>query len=94
MTTEERRIDTPHGEARMVVRRARGAVATLRPATRHGCSNSTTETPWAGSASASAHRSRDSMPPPAPWLSSSVAMGLVARRVWRRPSPWGVSTVR
>ena len=29
MTTEERRIDTPHGEARMVVRRARGAVATL-----------------------------------------------------------------
>jgi predicted alpha/beta-hydrolase family hydrolase len=29
VTTEERRIDTPHGEARMVVRRARGAVATL-----------------------------------------------------------------
>ena len=29
MTTEERRIDTPHGEARLVVRRARGAVATL-----------------------------------------------------------------
>ena len=29
MTTEERRIDTPHGEARMVIRRARGAVATL-----------------------------------------------------------------
>jgi uncharacterized protein len=29
MTTVERRIDTPHGEARLVVRRARGAVATL-----------------------------------------------------------------
>ena len=29
MTTEERRIDTPHGEARIVVRRARGAIATL-----------------------------------------------------------------
>jgi len=29
VTTEERRIDTPHGEARMVIRRARGAVATL-----------------------------------------------------------------
>lgn len=29
MTTDERRIETPHGEARMVVRRARGAVATL-----------------------------------------------------------------
>lgn len=29
MTSEERRIDTPHGEARLVVRRARGAVATL-----------------------------------------------------------------
>ena len=29
MTTEERRFETPHGEARLVVRRARGAVATL-----------------------------------------------------------------
>ena len=29
MTAVERRIDTPHGEARLVVRRARGAVATL-----------------------------------------------------------------
>jgi len=29
VTTEERRVDTPHGAARMVVRRARGAVATL-----------------------------------------------------------------
>lgn len=29
MTADERRIETPHGEARMVVRRARGAVATL-----------------------------------------------------------------
>jgi uncharacterized protein len=29
MTSEERRIDTPHGEARLVVRRSRGAVATL-----------------------------------------------------------------
>jgi predicted alpha/beta-hydrolase family hydrolase len=29
VTTDERRVDTPHGEARLVVRRARGAVATL-----------------------------------------------------------------
>ena len=29
MTALERRFDTPHGEARIVVRRARGAVATL-----------------------------------------------------------------
>lgn len=29
MTSQERRIDTPYGEGRMVVRRARGAVATV-----------------------------------------------------------------
>ena len=58
-----------------------GAVATLRPATRHGCSSRTTVTPWRGRCRASAARSRASMPPPAPWLSSSVANGCRARSV-------------
>ena len=56
--------------------RVAGGVATLRPATRHGCSNRTTVIPLRGRCAASASRSRASMPPPAPWLSSSVADGL------------------
>ena len=43
---------------------------------------------------ASASRSRVSMPPPAPWLSSSVATGRRARSVTSRASPCGVATRR
>ena len=74
--------------------RVGGGVATLRPATRQGCSRSTTLTPWRGSRSASAWRSRAPMPPPAPWLSSSVTNGFRARWVTSRASPCGVATRR
>ena len=57
--------------------RVAGAVATLRPATFHGCSSRTTVMPVARQVPSPApSRSRVSMPPPAPWLSSRVATGL------------------
>ena len=34
------------------------------------------------------------MPPPAPWVSTSVAIGLFARRTTTRASPFGVATIR
>ena len=70
----------------------RGGVATLRPATFHGCSSSTTVAPCRGRWCARASRSGVSLPLPAPWLSSTVTLGLRARWLTRRASPCGVST--
>ena len=71
--------------------RVGGADAIFLPATRHGCSNRATVTPWRGSAAARAARSRASTPFPAPWLRTRVAVA--ARRSGARssrPSPYGV----
>ena len=86
------RVRSRSAAATRAASRVGGAVATLRPARFHGCSNRTTVTSLRGRWWASASRSRVSMPTPAPWLSSRVAIGRRARSVTSRPSPWGVST--
>src|SRR5690606_13765986 len=72
-----------------------GRVATLRPATRHGWSISTTVQPASGSASASAATSAESCLPPAPCESSTVPReGWPGWRKRARPGPSGVSMSR
>src|SRR5699024_10486184 len=76
--------------------------ATFLPATRHGISTSTTCQPRAGRCAATVARSRASIPPPAPWVSSRepagspFAPGVEALASWTcaRAGPRAVGTSR
>ena len=86
-----RRLSARQRSAR---RASAGGGRTFRPATRQGCSRRSPRCPAGQRARRARARSGASIPPPAPWLRSSVATGGGPGDVTSRASPCGVGIVR